>query len=388
MVLYSSRKLLANAVAVIAGVISAPTALGTNMPDVSQTAPIALLVDVQSGQTLLSQNADRRFIPASITKVMSAYVAFELLAAGKLSLDQEFAMSNEAAESWYRTGSTMFLEPGEPVPVDLLLKGICAVSANDGSIVLAEGAAGSVEAWVAMMNAAAQKLGMRSSHFATPNGWPDDGQTFTTARDLEKLAKAMIASHPEYYATYFGQEGLRHNGFAQANHDPISGVIDGADGIKTGYTNQAGHGFLGSAARDGSRLIMVLGGIDTEQRRATIAREFVEWGFAGFERRRMYSSGDQVAMVRVQNADQSSIPLISEQPINVVMPTDYTGDVTLNVIYEGPLKTPIAQGEKVAELEILVDGLPPARVPLTAGEAIDRAGALQRIFNAFQSWIS
>lgn len=386
--MYSSTKLLANAVAVIAGVISTPTALSANMPDVSQTAPIALLVDVQSGQTLLSQNADRRFIPASITKVMSAYVAFELLATGKLSLDQKFAMSDKAAETWHRTGSSMFLEPGELVTVDLLLRGICAVSANDGSIVLAEGAAGSVDAWVTMMNASAQKLGMRNSHFATPNGWPDDGQTFTTARDLETLAKAMISAHPEFYATYFGQEGLRHNGFAQANHDPISGIMDGADGIKTGYTNQAGHGFLGSAARDGSRLIMVLGGIDTEHRRAAIAREFIEWGFAGFERRRLFYSGDHVATARVQNADQNSIPLISDQPINVVMPAGYTGNVILNVIYEGPLKTPIAQGERVAELEILVDGLPPARVPLNAGQSIERAGALQRISNAFQSWIS
>ncbi|MGB7374601.1 MAG: D-alanyl-D-alanine carboxypeptidase family protein [Pontixanthobacter sp.] len=367
--------------------LGAASAVEPSDGDFGGQAPVMLLVDVESGQTLLAQNADRRFIPASITKVMSAFVAFEMLDAGKISLTQEFVFSDLAAEKWYRTGSTMFLEPGETVTVDALLKGITSVSANDASIVLAEGAAGSVAGWTALMNATAQSLGMRNSHFATPNGWPDDGRTFTTARDLEILARAMIARHPGRYAAYFGKPGFRHNGYSQANHDPISGVIAGADGIKTGYTNQAGHGFLGSAKRDGTRLIMVLGGIDAEPDRARMARQIIEWGFTGFERRLLFSAGSNVALAKVQDGEEDTVQLMAPGAINVVTPAGYGGPVNLKLIYNGPLKSPVQQGEGVAELEIMVSGLPPARVPLIAQETVRKAGPMHRINNAFQSWI-
>lgn len=368
--------------------IGTSSALDSGNAEFEGQAPVTLLVDVQSGQTLLAENADRRFIPASMTKVMSAFVAFEMLEAGKITLTQEFSLSETAAEDWYRTGSTMFLEPGENVSVDTLLRGITSVSANDASIVLAEGAAGSVNGWTALMNATAQNLGMYNSHFGTPNGWPDDGRTFTTARDLEILAKAMIAQHPERYAAYFGKPGFRHNGYAQANHDPISGVVDGADGIKTGFTNQAGHGFLGSAERNGTRLIMVLGGIDTEPDRAQMARRIMEWGFSGFERRLLYSKGSDVASARVQNGAGSTVQLIAPDAINVVTPTVYNGPIQLNLVYKGPLKSPVIKGEEVAQLEILVEGLPPARVPLVASHTVEKAATFQRITNAFSGWVN
>jgi serine-type D-Ala-D-Ala carboxypeptidase (penicillin-binding protein 5/6) len=368
-------------------VINSSAASDTETAEWKNTAPIALLIDVQSGQTLLADNPDRRFIPASITKVMSAFVAFEMLEAGKIKPEQEFVFSDKAATEWYRTGSTMFLEPGEKVNVDTLLKGITSVSANDASIVLAEGAAGSVEGWTALMNATAQNLGMHNSYFGTPNGWPDDGRTFTTARDLEILAKAIIARHPQQYAAYFGKPGFRHNGYAQANHDPIIGVVEGADGLKTGFTNQAGHGFLGSAKRGATRLIIILGGIDTEAGRAQMARQIMEWGFTGFDRRRLYSKGDDVASAKVQDGAQKTIQLVATDAINVVTPKGYTGTIKLNLVYKGPLKAPVSKGEQVAELEIAVEGLPPARVPLVASTAVDQATTFRRIANALQSWI-
>lgn len=158
--------------------------------------PIAMLVDMASGQTLYARNPDRRFVPASITKVMTAYTAFELMKQGKLAPGTRFTFSEAAADEWYRTGSTMFLDRGSETAVTDLLMGITTVSANDGSIVLAEGAAGSVDNWLDLMNAHADALGMHQSHFGTPNGWPDEGRTFTTARDLVTLAKALITEHP------------------------------------------------------------------------------------------------------------------------------------------------------------------------------------------------
>jgi D-alanyl-D-alanine carboxypeptidase (penicillin-binding protein 5/6) len=350
-------------------------------------APVALLVDLQSGQTLHAQEADRRFVPASITKVMSAFIAFEMLKTGELRELQNFSMSEEAADDWYRTGSTMFLEPGELVSVDTLLRGITSVSANDASVVLAEGALGSVDEWVARMNQTAGELGMTQSHFGTPNGWPDDGRTFTTARDLTKLASALVSRHPELYARYFGRPGFRHNGFAQANHDPISGVVPGADGIKTGYTNQAGHGFLGSAERDGTRLIMVLGAVDSEQERAEIARDLINWGFDGFDRRLLFAKEASVGAAEVQDGEQGSVKLVTASAINVAMPKDTEKAVSLSIQYEGPLQAPIIAGETVAQLQIEVAGMPSARVPLIAAEDVAKAGPLTRIANAIGSWI-
>ncbi|WP_328600517.1 D-alanyl-D-alanine carboxypeptidase family protein [Pontixanthobacter aquaemixtae] len=381
-------KRLLQSLAAFAVLASTASSACESEPDaITAHAPIALLVDVQSGQTLYARGAEHRFIPASITKVMSAYVAFELIKRGELTTEQNFALSESAAEDWYRTGSTMFLEPGEEVPVDLLLQGITSVSANDASVVLAEGALGSIENWVARMNETARALEMHDSHFGTPNGWPDGGKTFTSARDLAKLARALVRDHPQLYARYFGKEGLRHNGFAQANHDPITGVVEGADGIKTGFTSQAGHGFLGSAQRDGTRLIMVLGALETEQQRAVAARELMEWGFAKFDRQTLFERKAPVGHARVQNGMRGAVPLAAANTIKVAIPVEANPDLKLSIRYEGPLQAPIAAGEVVAELQIEVAGMPPARVPLVAAESVSVASPLQRIANAFSNWV-
>lgn len=353
---------------------------------IAEEAPIALLVDMTSGQTLFAKNDDRRFIPASITKVMSAYIAFEMIKSGDLDLRQQFTMSPGAATDWYRTGSTMFLEEGEAVEVDLLLKGITSVSANDASAVLAEGAAGSVEQWVNLMNETAAGLGMRNSRFGTPNGWPDGGKTFTTARDLEILAKAMISRHPDLYARYFGKDGLRHNGFAQANHDPISGRVDGADGIKTGYTNQAGNGFLGSAARGGTRLILVLAAVDDGDARGDAARQMIEWGFAGYDRQRVITGGKTIARAQVQNGEAGVVGLQTAADVSIAVPLGDTAPRIVSVVYEGPLKAPVKAGERVARLRISGGNMPPADIALYAAEDVAEAGHLKRISNAFESW--
>ncbi|WP_235902209.1 D-alanyl-D-alanine carboxypeptidase family protein [Pontixanthobacter gangjinensis] len=361
-------------------------ALQTDVQEITDGAPVALLFDMTSGQTLYSRNADRRFIPASITKVMSAFVAFELIDDGQLSLDQSMTMSAAAGEEWHRKGSTMFLDTGDEVSVHTLLQGITSVSANDASIVLAEGALGSVDKWTKRMNQTALELKMYDSHFGTPNGWPDDGKTFTTAHDLQLLALALIKKHPDKYARYFGKEGLRYNGYAQANHDPISGVVEGADGIKTGYTNQAGHGFLGSAQRGGARLIMVTAAIDNEPLRAEIARDLINWGFDNFERKTWFSGSKRIGNARVQNGMEKVVALETGDSVLIALPLSAKVAPTFKIVYDGPLEAPISKGEMVAELEVSVPGLPASRIPLLAAKSVNEANALQRIANAFDRW--
>lgn len=344
-------------------------------------APIALLLDMSSGQVLFARDADRRFMPASITKVMTLFLAFEMIEEGKLSPGQSFAMSEQAHRDWYGRGSRMFLELGEAVTVETLLLGIANVSANDASAVLAEGAAGSVENWVSLMNAKAREIGMDDTHFGTPNGWMDEGRTFTTAHDLALLAREMISRHPQLYRYYLGREGLAHRGIAQANHDPIRGKVEGADGIKTGFTNQAGFGFLGSAERDGRRLVMVAAGAGSSRERAKVSIALMEWGFAAFDTRNLYDAGAHVGHALVQEGAQRTVPLVAAAPIKATFPRGAAGTPTLTIRYEGPLQAPLEAGEPVAELEIALGDAPPSRVPLLTGAAVPQANEWQRLLN-------
>lgn len=350
--------------------------------------PIVMLADLSSGQVLYARNIDRRFVPASITKAMTVYSAFDLIERGKLNPEQTFTFSAAAARDWRRTGSTMFLEPGQVVTVNDLLMGITTVSANDGSVVLAEGVAGSLDGWVSIMNANARALGMTQSHFGNPNGFPDGAMTFTTARDLVTLGRALTTEHAPLYHRYFGHRGLRTNGFAQDNHDPLTGRVEGADGIKTGFTNQAGFGFLGSAERDGRRLMMVVAGAPEEDLRDETARALIEWGFANFRSARLYERNAEVATARVQDGEADTISLRIEYPVSYAAPLGAKGGVRLAISYDGPLRAPVKAGATVGELVISADGMAPSRVPLVAAESVAKAGFLRRIRNAFVGLVS
>lgn len=343
--------------------------------------PIALLVDLGSGQTLYAREPDRRFVPASITKVMTLYVAFELMAHGQLDPNTRFRMSEDAWKHWHGVGSTLFLDRDHDVSVNDLVLGIANVSANDGCVVLAEGAAGSVPNWVALMNAQARRLGMTDSHFGTPNGWMDDGETYVSARDLAKLATAMLTRHPELYRRYVGHQTMTWNGITQRNHDPILGKLEGADGIKTGFTNQAGYGFLGSAMRNGRRLIMVVAGVDRPRDRANAAAALMDWGFAAFDSRPLFPAGASVALAKVQDGEQRTVPLIAPVAYSAASPRGTSDPVALQVVYDGPLEAPILKGSPVAELEIRIGNQPPHRLPLVAGADVPKAGLFTRLLN-------
>lgn len=367
--------------------IPAPAAVLPAVPTAAE-APVALLVDLGSGQVLHARRSDARFMPASVTKVMTLYLAFELIADRKLDPAQVFVMSPAVASEWRRKGSTMFLDMGEAVRVDDLLLGIANVSANDGSAVLAEGQAGSLAAWTAMMNSAALGLGMTGSHFESPNGWPDEGRTFTTANDLVTLARALITRHPDKFGYYIGRAGFDYKGIAQVNHDPMIGKVAGADGIKTGFTNEAGFSYLGTARRNGQRLVLVLAGVDNGRLRAKLARAYVEWGFSAFDRRRLFEPGAVVGEARVQDGDARALPLKAAGAVAINLPRGSESKLVATIRYEGPLRAPIRAGQEVAVLEVTAEGIAPARIPLYAAESVGTAGPIDRIINAIASVFS
>jgi D-alanyl-D-alanine carboxypeptidase (penicillin-binding protein 5/6) len=351
------------------------------VPAAVTSVPVYLAVDLSSHQVLAEREADHRFLPASMTTVMTAYVAFELIRQGKLSPEQRFTVIPATAALWATRGTGMRLKAGEQVPVDMLLHGITTVSANDASVVLAECAAGSVANWTALMNAEARRLGMTASHFGTPNGWPDGGATRVSARDMVTLGTALIERHPELYARYFGKKSLTWNGVTGQNHDPILGVVPGADGIKTGHTREAGYNFLGTATRGGRRIMIVVGGARSEEQRATASRELLEWSFQARETVPLFARGAIVGQAGVQGGNARHVGLAAPAGANLTVVRGTRPKATTIVRYRGPLIAPIAKGAEVARLEIAVAGRVVNRVPLVAATSIAKAGPFDRLVN-------
>lgn len=368
--------------------VPAETATPDKPPVPVEDAPIAMLVDISSGQVLHARNETRRFVPASVTKTMTAFVAFEQLEEGKIAPNTRLLMSDEAFEEWNGEGSTMYLETDTPVTIDQLLTGILTVSANDGSIVLAEGTAGSVEGWTDLMNEKARELEMTGSHFGTPNGFPDEGHTFTTAQDLVKLARAIVRRHPERFARYFGNKTFKWNDIEQYNHDPMIGRVDGADGFKTGYTREAGFNFLGTAQRRGQRLVLVLAGVERGNLRDRMARDYIEWGFSAFDRERLYENGAEVGTARVQGGSARSVALVTDRTVFANVPKGRNAQLSATIQYDGPIRAPIMAGERIGTLEVTVPGMEPARLPLLAKEDVAEAGFFGRIVNGIAGWFS
>ncbi|WP_428629374.1 D-alanyl-D-alanine carboxypeptidase family protein [Sphingopyxis sp.] len=266
---------------------ASPQNTAATRPPYTTQAPIVMLKDLESGEILFSRGADKRFAPASMAKVMTAYVVLDLIKRGELARDKQFTVSEATWKKWSGSngGSTMFLRPGEKITVDSLLKGLITVSGNDAAAALAVGIDGSEAAFVKRMNAIASEIGMKSSNFGTPNGWPDGGVTKVSAADLITLADRLIRDHPGGYARYFAVPRLPHGTspegkpIVQSNRNPILGRFVGADGLKTGHTSEAGYCFLGSAKRDGRRLIMVVAGLPSEKARRDEAERLMSWGF-------------------------------------------------------------------------------------------------------------
>lgn len=367
--------------------IGSPAAQVQHAAPVPGDIPVALLVDLSTGQTLFAREPDRRFVPASVTKVMTSYTAFKLVSEGKLRLDMPYQYSAEMQEEWYGEGSNMFLLAGERPTVAQLLLGVTTVSGNDASEALAMAAVGSRDAWLALMNENAAALGMENTHFGSPNGYPDGGATYTTARDLAMLGSAITQEFPALYRRFFGHRQLTWRNITQDNHDPLTGQVAGGDGIKTGYTAEAGFTFLGSAERDGRRLVLVLAASPSTRIRDDAARALIEWGYDAFEPQIIARRGALVGQADVQDGESDEVALRVPDDILAAMPRiGAQGRVEAAIRYRGPVSAPIAAGERIAVLELSIDGQKSLDIPLEAAEPVAQAGFFRRIRNAVVGW--
>lgn len=355
-------------------------------PSYSTEAPIAFMSDLSSGAVLFSKDADRRIPPASMAKMMTAYVAFDLLNKGELKKDQKILVSDETWRKWNNQGSTMFLAAGEKVSVENLLHGVVTLSGNDASVVLAEGIAGSEEAFAQMMNKKAKELGMENSHFGNSNGWPDEGVTYVTARDLATLALATARDFPDLYKKYYTKDKFTWNGITQENRDPLLGRVRGADGLKTGHTQEAGYGFTGSAVQDGRRLIMVVAGLNSYNGRIDESVKFMNWGFKSWKALPLFKKGAKVETAQVQLGDASTVSLVAPRDLALTLPriADQS-TMRMKVTYDGPIKAPIAKGQQIATLVVSGGDMDDQIMPLVAGEAVGEAGFFGRIWAGFMS---
>lgn len=361
-------------------------------PSYDSAAPIAYMEDLSSGRILYARDADRRMPPASMAKMMTVYVAFKLIKEGRLKPDQTFNVRPDTWKKWNNQGSSMFLEVNSNVSIDNLLKGIVTLSGNDACVVLAEGIAGTEQSFTELMNAEAKRIGLTNSHFGTSNGWPDNGVTYVTARDLAHLAAATIRDFPDLYKRYYSLPsftwGNRIGGgeISQDNRDPLLGKVDGADGLKTGHTDEAKYGFTGSAIQNGRRLVMVVAGIDTFNGRISESVRFMDWGFKAWRSQPLYKSGAKVATAQVQGSWTRQVDLVAPQNLAVTIPNTIASQVKAKVVYDGPLQAPIAKGQIVAHLVVDAGDGTPQSLPLAANEAVSEGGFFARLWTGFLSF--
>lgn len=342
----------------------------------------AILIDASTGAVLLEKNADDTMPPSSMSKMMTIYLLFDSLKSGSHSLDDTFAVSPQA---WRWGGSKMWVLVDTRVRIEDLIRGIIVQSGNDASIVVAEGLAGSEEAFADMMNERAAAIGLENSHFVNATGWPAEGQ-YVTARDLAHLALRTIRDFPDYYH-YYAETSFAYNNITQGNRNPLLYQNLGADGLKTGHTEEAGYGLTASAVRNGRRLILVVNGLESERDRSTESARLLEWGFSEFDNYPLFTAGETVEKAAVWLGRDETVPLVVDHDIVVTLPRRARRNMTVSVVYEGPVPAPIAKGTPIASLRIAAPDIETIDLPLRAGADIDRLGFAGRLGAALKQLI-
>ena len=345
---------------------------------IESVAKTALLIDLSTGETFLEKNSQLRTYPSSMTKIMTALMAFEKIKEGTLSLDQEFLISKKA---WKMGGSKMFIEVDKKVTVSDLLLGVVVQSGNDASIAIAEGISGSEEIFAIEMNNLAKKIGLSDTNFINSSGWPNDNH-YTTAQDLAKIAIYTLNEHPEFYKMY-GVTEFTYNGIKQDNRNPLLYSFDGADGFKTGHTQAAGYGLVGSAERGGRRLLLVLNGLETSRSRAQEALRLMDWGFNNFQLVEFYKKNEVVIEADTWLGKKEKVKLSSIKDISVSIPKSHLSDMKVEVLVEEPIQTPISQGDKIGTLQISYQDNQ-LQFPLISSEDIEQKGFFSRITSALK----
>ena len=378
-------------IAPIALFLAATPALA-QAPAYTTAAPIAFLKDLQTGRILLAKDADKRIPPASMGKMMSVYVAFKLIKSDEANLEQPILVREETWKKWNNQGSTMFLDVNSQVSVENLLHGIVTLSGNDACVVLAEGLGGTEANYVALMNREAKRLGLKSSNFANTNGWPDPNE-YVTARDLAMIAEATIRDFPDLYARFYQKEGFTWGktmgagqAITQGNRNPLLGKVAGADGLKTGHTEEAGYGFTGSAVQNGRRLVMVVAGLSSFGERVSASVDFMNWGFAAWQNIPLGKKGQVMGKVAISGAADPTIDAVAGKDLFVTLPRGFGMERKTSIEALPGLSAPLKAGQQVGNLVVTMPGQQPLKAPLVTPVAIEEAGMFRRAWNWLMSW--
>lgn len=357
-------------------------------PDIAAKA--YLLIDVSAGQVLAQQQADQPVEPASLTKLMSAFIVFDALKSGKITLQQTFPVSQRA---WKMSGSRMFIDPKMQVPVEDLLKGMIVQSGNDATIALAEGVAGSVERFVQLMNDQAQALGMRNTAYKNPEGLTEPGHT-TTAQDLAILSQRLLKDFPDYIG-YYAIKKYRYPGTPAANDSNRNLLLfrdPSVDGLKTGHTQAAGYCLIATAKRDmpglaGRRLLSIVLGAASENARASESQKLLNWGFTAFDAVKLFDGNQAILTPPVWKSRQSTMPIGRPDPIVVAIPAGQIGKLKTEVARPDPLVAPFQRGQAVAQLKLTLGDQPLPDIPLVSLQEVEQAGVIGRAWDAMRLWI-
>lgn len=342
-----------------------------------------ILIDFNSGMTIAELNADERLEPASLTKIMTGYVVFREIAEGKIALTDQAFVSERA---WRTGGSKMFIEVGKQVKVEDLLMGMIVQSGNDASVALAEHVAGSVEAFADLMNSHARRLGLTGSHFTNPHGLPEP-ELYITARDIAKVAIAVIREFPEYYRWYSTLE-FTFNGITQQNRNPMLRRDESADGVKTGYTKAAGYCLVSSSKRDEMRLVSVVMGSPTPNARAEASLSLMNFGFRFFESPRLYRGQEPVETLRVWGGRSKLLPVGPESDVFATFQRGRYAELAARIEKSESFKAPIEQGARLGEIVVTLGDEEVNRVPLVALEEVPVGNLWQRLVDTLLSWFA
>ena len=357
-------------------------------PDIA--AKTYLLIDISAGQVLAQQQADAPVQPASLTKLMSAYIVFDALKSGKITLQQTLSVSQRA---WKMPGSRMFIDPKMQVPVEDLLKGMIVQSGNDATIALAEGVAGSVERFVQLMNDQAQALGMRNTTYKNPEGLTEPGHS-TTAQDLAILSQRLLKDFPDYIG-YYAIKKYRYPGTPAANDSNRNLLLfrdPSVDGLKTGHTQAAGYCLIATAKRDmpglaGRRLLSIVLGASSENARAIESQKLLNWGFTAYDAVKLFDGNQAILTPPVWKSRQSTMPIGRPDPIVVAIPAGQLGKLKTEVARPDPLVAPFQRGQTVAQLKLTLGDQPLPDIPLVSLQQVEQAGVIGRAWDAVRLWI-
>jgi len=366
---------LLRCLALAAALLSALPALAQNI--YGGQAPNVLIVDFNTGQTLFEQNADVPLPPASMSKLVTLEMLFEAIAEGRVDMDTTWAVSERAHAMG---GSRMFLELRDRPTTEDLIRGVAILSGNDASVVVAEGLFGSEEAFAAAATARMHALGAVNSTISNSSGWPHPNHLMSL-RDLETLTTYMIRTFPQFYA-YLGEREFTWNGITQPNRVPLLGAGIGLDGLKTGFTTEAGYALTGSAVQGNRRIVFVYSGLASSAQRSQEAERIINWAFRQFSERQMAAPGQVIAQAEVWLGDAPTVDLVPATPVTVLVPNGVPGEVTSRVEYAGPLAAPVVEGAEVARLIVTVPGFGEATFPLVAAADVAEGGIIARLRGA------